>query len=174
MAGGSADLVDCLRLAEDAATLRCVYELGELPRLKDTLADAHGAAQANFAFARASSGRAAVTVAVDAVPRLVCQRCLEGFAFPVQAQSAIEFAAAAEAAGPAAEREFYIAENGLVSLRELAEEELLLALPFAPKCSTPGLCGHAPAVPLLGDGAEEGTEPARPFSALRDLLKQTR
>jgi len=31
--------------------------------------------------------------------------------------------------------------NGLVSLRELAEEELLLALPIAPACSTPLTCG---------------------------------
>jgi len=65
-----------------------------------------------------------------------------------------------------------------VSLRDLAEEELLLALPLAPACSTPDTCGRAQGLSEGGaaaDRADEMPESAvrRPFSGLKDLLKKT-
>jgi len=54
-------------------------------------------------------------------------------------------------------------EDGSVSLRELAEEELLLALPVIAACSTPEDCGRAPSP----------DERQRPFAVLQDLLKKT-
>jgi uncharacterized metal-binding protein YceD (DUF177 family) len=90
--------------------------------------------------------------------------------------SEIEFAASAEAEDSQdaeSAREYFRMENGRVSLRELAEEELLLALPIAPACSSPQSCGRAPSFA----GNEETTDGAgdmrRPFSALQDLLKKT-
>jgi hypothetical protein len=47
MAAGMPDRVDCLHLADDAAPLRRVYELSELPRLQDLLADVQGAVHAS-------------------------------------------------------------------------------------------------------------------------------
>jgi hypothetical protein len=55
MAAGSPDLVDCTRLAEEAAVLECVYELGELARLKDLLAEPRGTVRASFAFTKLAS-----------------------------------------------------------------------------------------------------------------------
>ena len=111
---------------------------------------------------------------VTATPRLVCQRCMEGFESPVSGGSEIEFAASDEAAdGADSEREFFSVLNGQVSLRELAEEELLLALPIAPACSTPLTCGKAPGY-AAGDETPDATgDMRRPFSALQDLLKKT-
>jgi len=54
-------------------------------------------------------------------------------------------------------------DDGSVSLRELAEEELLLALPVIAACSTPEVCGRAPSP----------DEKQRPFAVLQDLLKKT-
>ena len=68
-----------------------------------------------------------------------------------------------------------VAERGAdrVSLRELAEEELLLALPIAPSCNSPQSCGRAPSY-ATGDEATGVTgDMRRPFSALQDLLKKT-
>ncbi len=50
-------------------------------------------------------------------------------------------------------------------LRELAEEELLLALAAcsSPHCSTPEACGRAPTPDVR----------QRPFAVLQDLLKKT-
>ena len=154
--------------------LERVYALGELPRLQELLAEPGGTLQARFAFAKAPSGRAGAAVAVRAAPQLVCQRCLQGFAFPVSGGSEVEFTNDEEAAavGRGAASCFRV-DGGMVSLRELAEEELLLALPIAAMCGTPQSCGHAPS--LAGDAARsEGSgEMRRPFGALQDLLKKT-
>jgi len=179
MAAGLPDRVDCARLAEDAAVLERVYALEELPRLQDLLARPEGELQARFAFAKAPSGRASATVSVRAVPQLLCQRCLRGFAFPVSGGSEVEFADDDLAAASDEKRELFRAEAGRVSLRELAEEELLLALPIAAACSIPETCPHAPRLAADGQGAPESAAASesgdmrRPFRELRDLLKKT-
>jgi uncharacterized protein len=174
MAAGLPDLVDYARLAEDTAVLERIYGLSELPRLQDVLAEAVGKLHASFAFAKMPSGGAGVRVCVRGEPRLVCQRCMQGFAYPVSGGSEIEFthdeqSAAAVDAG----REYFEVEDDMVSLRELAEEEVLLNLPFAPACNTPQNCGKARSVALGAEGQEVSDEMRRPFSALRDLLKKT-
>jgi uncharacterized metal-binding protein YceD (DUF177 family) len=138
-----------------------------------TLAEPGGELHARFAFAKTASGRAGASVAVRAVPQLVCQRCMRAFAFPVSAGSEVEFASDEEAAASDAEREFFRSVGGRVSLRELAEEELLLALPIAAACSTPQSCGNAPDVAGPAAGPEVSGDMRRPFSGLRDLLKKT-
>jgi uncharacterized protein len=162
MASGSIDRVDCARLAEDAAVLERVYPLSELPRLKDFLADAHGTVRVRFAFSKLAAGRAGATVAVQAAPRLVCQRCLQGFELPLISDSEIEFAMSDADAPLESPREIYLMDEGSVSLRELAEEELLLALPVVAACGTPEICGRAPSA----------DERQRPFAVLQDLLKK--
>jgi len=173
MAAGLPDLVDCARLAEDAAVLERVYGLNELPRLRDLLAAPDGTLQARFAFARAKSGRPAARVTIRAVPQLVCQRCMQGFAFPVSGGSEVEFTNDDAATASDTEREFFLIDAGRVSLRELAEEELLLALPIVAVCSAPQSCGHAPSFTGSAEEPEITGEMRRPFSALQDLLKKT-
>ena len=163
MASGSTDRVDCARLAEDAAVVERVYLLSELPRLQDLLADARGSVRARFAFSKLEAARAGATVAVQAAPRLVCQRCLQGFELPLVSDSEIEFAMSDADAPVESPREIYLMDDGSVSLRDLAEEELLLALPVIAACSTPEVCGRAPSP----------DERQRPFAVLQDLLKKT-
>ena len=162
MASALSDRVDCARLAADAAVLERVYPLSELSRLQDLLADSRGSVKARFAFSKLEAGRVGATVAVQATARLVCQRCLQAFALPVSGDSEIEFAVS-EAAAAESPREIYLMNDGTVSLRELAEEELLLALPVIASCNTPESCGQAPAP----------EERQRPFAVLQDLLKKT-
>ena len=176
MATGLPDLVDCARLAQDAAKLQRVYELGDLPRLKDFLAEPRGTLRAKFAFTALASGLPGAEVAVEASPLLVCQRCMQGTEARVSGGSGIEFTASRESDAAVSEREFFAMENGHVSLRDLAEEELLLALPLAPACSAPARCGKAPAIHREA-AAEHDAPPAvqetvRPFGALRDLMKK--
>jgi uncharacterized protein len=173
MAAGSPDLVDCARLAEEAAVLERTYELRELPRLMEFLAQPQGTVNASFAFSKLASGRPGARVAVRAAPALTCQRCMQGFAFAVEGGSDVEFADDEAAVATDSERELYGTRGGLVSLRELAEEELLLALPVAPVCDTPLTCGNAPV--LSGDAPEpdDAEEMRRPFSVLADLLKKS-
>ena len=172
MADGLPDRVDYLSLAEDAAVLQRVYELGAMPRVQGLLAAASGSLRATFAFAKTSSGRPGADVTVEADPQLVCQRCLQGFDRPVAGRSSVEFVAA-EPEAAAEDREYFVAQHGQVSLRELAEEEFLLALPIAPACDTPLTCGKAPSYAAGGETPEVAAEMRRPFSDLRDLLRKT-
>jgi uncharacterized protein len=169
MAPGLPDRVDCAHLADESAVLERVYPLGELPRLQDLLEDARGSVRANFAFAKLGSGRVGATVTVEANLRLVCQRCMRGFAFPAAASSEIEFSAGTSAD---AEREVYSTDGGLVSLRELAEEELLLALPIVPM-HPPQECDWAPIATQDDEISEVADDRSRPFAALQALLKKT-
>jgi uncharacterized metal-binding protein YceD (DUF177 family) len=173
MAPGLPDRVDCVQLADDAAVLERVYTLGEMPRLQDSLADARGSVRVNFAFANVGPGRAGATVAVEACPQLICQRCLHGFAYSAAGSSEVEFSDGPTAGAQDSQREIYATEEGLVSLRDLAEEELLLALPLVAVCSTPQTCGRAPAYETGGKGAGVSSDRTRPFTALQDLLKKT-
>ena len=172
MAAGLPDLVDCARLAEDAAVLTRVYELSELSRVVDLLAEPRGTLRAQFAFTKLASGRPGATVSVESTPLLVCQRCMQGFDWELGGGSDIEFVAGDAPEDGDSEREFFRMENGLASLRELAEEEFLLALPIAPACRVPLTCGQAPSVAAGGD-TREAEQMRRPFSALQDLLKKT-
>jgi uncharacterized protein len=165
MASGLPDRVECARLAVDAAVLERVYPLSEMDRLRDLLSDTRGSLRARFAFAPLAAGRVGATVAVQATPLLLCQRCVQGFEYSVASESEIEFAASEAEAPVDSPREIYLMDEGTVSLRELAEEELLLALPIVATCSTPENCGRVP--PLSGERT------TRPFAVLQDLLKKT-
>jgi len=173
MAAGLPDLVDCARLAEDSVALRRVYELGELARLRDLLAEPRGTLSATFAFAKLASGRPGVLVSIEASPQLVCQRCMQGFGLRAAGASEIEFASSEDPEDAESEREFFRMENGRVSLRELAEEELLLALPIVPACDSPQSCGRAPSHAAGDETSGVTGDMRRPFSALQDLLKKT-
>jgi uncharacterized metal-binding protein YceD (DUF177 family) len=86
--------------------------------------------------------------------------------------SEVEFATSDEADAADSEREFYRMNDGQVSLRDLAEEELLLALPMC-SCDTPLTCGRAPSYVIGDEAPGETGDMRRPFSALQDLLKKT-
>jgi len=172
MAQGLPDRVDCAQLADGAAVLERIYPLGELPRLRDLLADSHGYVRAKFAFAKVDSGRAGATVAVEANPHLVCQRCLQGFAYTAVGCSEIEFSSDAASDAVNSQREVYATRDGLVSLRELAEEEVLLALPYT-AMHPPQFCGRASSFETGDEGHGISGDRLRPFAALQDLLKKT-
>ena len=165
-------MVDCERLAAERGSLQRVYALDQLPRLKDLLADSAGSLSARFDFGKAPTGRCAVHVAIESRPRLVCQRCMEAYEFQVAAGSEVEIATGPAQAGADVLEEVFTSAEGMISLRELAEEELLLALPLVPACSTPTECGRAPALGELTGTVPAARETVRPFAALQDLLKK--
>src|SRR6202012_3158105 len=68
MAPGLPDLVDCVRLADEAAVLEREFALADLPRLQDLLAASDGSVAARYAFERVDGSRAGATVSVEAAP----------------------------------------------------------------------------------------------------------
>lgn len=173
MAAGSPDLVDCVRSSVDSAELQREYELKDLPRLRGVLAESRGTLSAHFTFGILPSGRPGADVRIAATPQLVCQRCMQGRALAVTSGSDVEFASSDEADAADSERELFRMKNGQVSLRDLAEEEFLLALPHVFMCDTPETCGRAPSYATGDEMPGETGDMRRPFGALQDLLKKT-
>ena len=153
-----------MRLAEEGATLEREYAFAALARLQDRLADREGSVHASFAFEMLTDGHAGARVAVRAVPSLVCQRCLRGVVYLLEGSSEIEFAGSEDVEATDPQREVFVMKDGLVSLRELAEEELLLALPIVAAHDATHECGGA---------SVAAADRTRPFAGLKDLLKKT-
>jgi uncharacterized protein len=172
MAPALPDRVDCAHLADNAAVLERVYPLGEMPRLQDLLADPGGSVHASFTFGKVGSGRLGATVAVESIAQLVCQRCLQGFAYPLAGSSEVEFAGSVSPGAAKSQREIYVMEDGLVSLRELAEEELLLALPIV-AMHEPQVCERAATEEADDEIQGISGDRSRPFASLQNLLKKT-
>jgi uncharacterized protein len=172
MAPALPDRVDSAHLADNSMVLERVYPLGGMLRLQDMLADARGSVRARFAFAKVDSGRAGATVAVEATPQLVCQRCLQGFAYAAAGSSDIEFSSGSDEGAAHSPREVYATDEGWVSLRELAEEELLLALPIV-ALHEPHACAQAQIYAAGAEAEDMSSDRSRPFTALQDLLKKT-
>jgi uncharacterized protein len=172
MAPALPDRVDCAHLADNAAVLERVYPLGEMPRLLDLLAAPQGSVHASFTFGKVDSGRMGAIVAVESIAQLVCQRCLQGFAYTLAGRSEVEFAGSVSPGAAESQREIYVMDKGLVSLRELAEEELLLALPIV-AMHEPDACEQAVTEEADGEAQGMSDDRLRPFASLQNLLKKT-
>lgn len=104
---------------------------------------------------------------------LTCQRCLQPFTEPLEVDRRLRFVrgeAAAEALDAEIEDDVLALSKSL-DLRELVEDELLLALPIVPRH---GVCPQPLPVPL-GEAPATAAEPERenPFAALQRLKSST-
>ena len=133
--GGSFDAFD---LALRGATVAGTVDAASLPRAADRLAPGAGVAAVswNIAGTADAMGRAALEIRLDGVVPLVCQRCLQTFDWPVVQRTLLLLARnARELAGldDDDEHEVVLADAPLEAL-PLVEDELLLTLPFVPRC----------------------------------------
>jgi uncharacterized protein len=172
MSAGPADLIDSVRLAGDRAAVDRVYRLAELPRLQDMLADRSGEAAMRFEFFKISD-RAAVKITSKATPQVICQRCLGPLEWRIDGNSVVEFAKQDEVDGFDPSHELHLTADGWVSLKDLAEEELLLAMPLAPACESPESCGKRVGKGRSKAPPAEAVVTQRPFAGLKDLLKHS-
>lgn len=123
---------------------------------------------------RSSAARAWLDVQAHGCVRVVCQRCLAPFDLPLDVSNTLalvrdtaqlEAMDAQEAEGQGPETEYMVADPHLDVLA-LIEDELILALPYAPRHETcPGTDG-ADAAPE--DGSSQRPSP---FAALAQLRK---
>jgi uncharacterized protein len=161
MSEGWSKLLDIGPLADGRAEIDFSIPLKEFPRVLPLLAAPDGAARGRVQFAR--EGRIAVAeVAVAAEVTLLCQRCLSPLVWPVDSTGrAALVATAAEAERVPETLETVLAPEYRISIRDLVEEELLLALPLVPRHENEE-----------GPAAEPVGETHRPFGQLSDLLKR--
>ncbi len=148
--------------------------LTELPRVARELAGTDGEATGKVRFAR-QLGQAVADLEVSAQPEVVCQRCMQPMRWPVTVKSRIALVSDYGAADRVPEGlEVFLVEADSVSVRDLVDEEVLLALPHVARHAEDSECaGREMQLPGHEAGADE--EPAdvqKPFAQLGELLKR--
>jgi uncharacterized protein len=136
--------IDSLDFAHNGRELRGLVPLAEMPRLQDMLATPetcheHGGTGEISYFVRGlpdKDGKPMLEVTVDGLCQLRCQRCLNGFDYPIKLVSHLLLAPASEldefSVEESDEADSIVADKHLDVLN-MIEEEILLNLPFAPK-----------------------------------------
>jgi len=174
MPGGWSKPRDLAKLADSRAEFEYDIPVSELPGLPADLSATAGPLHVKLRFER-EQGLAVAQVAIRGAVTLECQRCLRPMQFAIDADTRV----ALVASEPEADRvpdglETFLATDGLLSCGALAAEELLLALPIAPRHDDEAAC-HASDAPLAAGVADtalsEAQETQRPFADLRALLE---
>ncbi len=165
-------------LADGRVDIEFTIAISDFPRLRSQLARAEGRVTGRVRFGRVE-GVPVADVEISAQAELTCQRCLGPLAYPVESGGRVALVADAVEADRVPEGlESMLAPDHRISVRELAEEELLLALPIVPlhegaDCAAPGQAQTTAAV-SRGTADREAADETRhrPFERLNELLKR--
>ena len=133
-------------------------------RVQDLLHSPEGELRFSLHGVADEAGRPALRVQVGGVLQLACQRCLGALAFPLEVDSTLVLArseAEIEAQPVEADGPDRIVGRKDMEVGTLLEDEILLAIPFAPRHEQ---CSGA--VDMKGD------DRTSPFTGLRGLLKK--
>ena len=157
-------VIDGFEFASAGATQQGVWPLSDFPRLRDVLAAGGGEVAYEISGVRDERGRPGLRLKVRGTLRLRCQRCLEPMPFEVQTDETLVLAAtlAEIHAEPAdAHAPDRVVAGKEMALRDLIEDELILAVPYAPRHES---CSAA--------SARDEAEKVSPFAGLRGLMRQ--
>ena len=158
--------VDVERLADAGERRENDLSLASLPRLAPDLAMTDGTVHARIGFARERKQPVA-DIEVRARLPLRCQRCLQPMWLDVDQQSRVWLVTdLAKVDREEMGLEPILAPEGHIALRDLVEEELLLAVPLVPRHEDESDCTAGSAE------SEEEEVVQRPFAGLGELLKR--
>jgi uncharacterized protein len=160
-------VIDGFEFARTGAKLQGEWPVADFPRLQDALHSKAGDLRWSLRGVPQEQGRPALRLELEGSLQLVCQRCLGPLAFPLRIAVSLQLAASqaeidAEPieAGEGPER---IVAGREMPVHDLIEDELLLALPIAPRHEQ-----------CAGKGAEEAGGRQSPFAGLRQMVGNTR
>jgi len=156
-------LIDAFEFAAAGATQQGVWAVGDFPRLRDMLANSAGEIRYEIGGVHDARDRPALRVKLRGVLQLRCQRCLEPMRLDVDTDQTLVLAATqaeidADPTDANAPDRLLASEE--VRVRDVLEDELILALPYAPRheeCEV--------------DAEAEGDGKISPFAGLRGMLK---
>ena len=127
--------LDAMRLARERGVAEGSVDAHRLPRVVDVLADGPADVDWRIEGTVDAADRPALAIELSGVVSLTCQRCLDPFEWPVDQRTDVLLARderelAALDADSSAE---VMLANAPVDPLTLVEDELVLALPFAPR-----------------------------------------
>lgn len=157
-------VIDSLEFARSGSSLRRCVGIGSFSRLSDLLVSTEGSLDIRLDGRRDAEGKSWLLLQVEGAPEVRCQRCLRGLRHELRIESRLQLV------GPGEEwpdedladdsADAIEAEKELKVL-SLVEEEVLLALPIAPRHES---CE----VPAAGTAGKE-TSPFAVLAALKKL-----
>jgi uncharacterized protein len=156
-------LIDGFEFAAAGGSVRGAWPVSVFPRLRDVLHDDSGSVEFALQGGRDFHGRSLLELHAKARLQLICQRCLGAVACTLEPRSTLLLAATqseidAEPITP--EMPERVVAHREMAVRDLVEDELLLALPVAPRHEDCSAQGRA---------APQGRQ--KPFATLRGLLR---
>jgi uncharacterized protein len=112
--------------------------LAKLPRLAASLAEPAGALQVELQATRDGEGQGWLHVEIRGKVPLTCQRGLHPFEWDCDVALSLALVESeSEEEKLLKDTEAYVVEDDELPLRDLIEEEVLLALPIVPRCEDP-------------------------------------
>jgi uncharacterized protein len=157
--------MDIGALADEQADFELAIPLAELAGLRPQLRAPSGALRGHAHFGR-EGGFVRATLELSGSVQLTCQRCLRPMPWKIDSRARVALVAHDSQAGRVPQDlEPVRAPGGKITLRDLFEEELLLALPIVPRHSDERACA-----PAAAQG--EASAVQRPFERLGELLKR--
>lgn len=156
-------VIDGFEFASAGATQDGAWPLRDFPRLRDMLAADHGEVSYTLRGVRDERGRPSLRISVRGALPLRCQRCLEPMPLEVRSDALLVLAQtlaeihAEPADAQAPER---VVAGKEMPVRDLIEDELILAVPYAPRHE------HCEA----RSGSASG-KTVSPFAGLRGLMR---
>jgi uncharacterized protein len=138
---------DAFDLARRGASITGLIDAASLPRVADRLDPEGGDARIAWRIVGTADrlGRPALEVGIDGAVPLVCQRCLQSFSWTLAQRTLLLLARTeAELARLDGEDEHEVVlGTAPLDAMTLVEDELLLTLPFVPRCEQPDCASAA-------------------------------
>jgi uncharacterized protein len=156
-------VIDGFEFASAGATQQGTMPISGFSRLRDLLASDAGEVAYKVQGQRDERGRPSLRVGVQGTLQLRCQRCLEALPFEVNEEDLLVLAAtqAEIDADPVdAQAPDRVLAGKQMAIRDLVEDELILALPYAAR--------HGECRAAAGTGERESSSP---FAGLRGLIR---
>jgi uncharacterized protein len=167
MPGGWFKRYEFIKLADTHAELQFDIPVADLKGLPEDIAELGGPLNTLVQFSREQNWPLA-EVRIQGAVTLTCQRCLSPMRLNIEATTRVALLATEAEADRAPEYlETFLAQDGRVSAAELVAEELLLALPLAPRHEGLASCQGEREAPPSGDADTQ-----HPFADLRALMKK--
>jgi uncharacterized protein len=132
---GSPGRFDAMRLARERGVVAGEVDAHQLPRVADLLSEGPAMVAWRIEGIADASGRPGLRVGLNGAVMLVCQRCLADFAWPLEQSTEVLLArdeGELAALDTDSSLEVVLAQGPTDPLT-LVEDELVLALPFAPR-----------------------------------------
>ncbi len=169
MSRGLPDQIDIWRLVAGRRCFSGSLPLAELTRLRESLASEAGVVEYTLDFDVDELEQPYAELVVQGELPLVCQRTLEAYRQPISIRMRLGLIRREEqeTALPPGYEPCLVPPDGLVSLAELIEDELILALPLVPVRSE----SSENAVAAESVAEEEAGKP-NPFAVLKGMRLQ--